>query len=149
MRTINQKAAAIFLSILNTANLQEHGSCTTINNSSSYMPLHIAYLHDVILSNSKTALKVYAMAHYGEQNGDRMKDPEMVFAVGTKQNVRNGEIIPAIYPLSFEQSYIGYYDESVDYNDDGEIFRFYPSIQASQATFAATWLDNIKYQQQL
>src|SRR5574337_350632 len=40
-----------------------------------------------------------SIAHYGEQNGDLMRDPEVCFRFGSWE------------PLSFQQDYIGYFAE--------------------------------------
>ncbi len=47
--------------------------------------------------------QVYSIAHYGEQYGDLMRDPEITFSLDAER----GRIIP----LSFQNDYIGAYQE--------------------------------------
>jgi hypothetical protein len=81
----------------------------------------------------------FSLAHYGEQNGDLMKDPEVVF---TKR--ANGEW----YPLTYENSYVGKYTEAVEYNPDGT-FNVNQKAYNDLRSFCATWMRNIAEQQDL
>lgn len=59
-----------------------------------------------------------SLTHYGEQNGDAMRDPEMCFA------------LPEWRPTMFQNDYAGYYSEDIPEND----------------SFPATWAENLLQQ---
>ena len=65
--------------------------------SGGYMPLCMEYLY----YTDHRGFPVYSIAHYGEQNGDLMRDPDMTFSVDRE----NGYI----HPLSYQNDYIGVY----------------------------------------
>ena len=80
----------------------------------------------------------YSIAHYGEQNGDAMADPEMRFAI----------IDNEVYPISVRMDYTGYYKDCAgdEYYEKGlPIFDI--KEQADMASFANMWMRNIKHQQ--
>src|SRR5207248_5478099 len=57
-------------------------------------------------------LPMVSVAHYYSQNGDAMRDPEMVFEVdGAGQ----------FHPVSFQQNNLGIYHEAVDTDDAGQV----------------------------
>lgn len=81
---------------------------------------------------------LFSVAHYAEQNGDLMSDPEMTF-----WRDRDGEW----YPASMTQHFVGRYEEAiVEWNGDMPS-RFNPRAQRDMAVFAATWMENIRMQQ--
>jgi len=75
---------------------------------------------------------VYSLAHYGEQNGDLMADPEMTF----------GECDHEFFPLSFKNDYVGIYQEVI--TEQVDLKR-----QLELAEFTAIWLMEIVEQQKL
>lgn len=83
----------------------------------------------------KIASDQVSVAHYGEQNGDLMKDPEIVFSI------RDDQWLPA----SFENSYRGVYQEAIFVKDDGKEY-CRPRLLQSLKSFAATWARNIRAQ---
>jgi hypothetical protein len=72
-----------------------------------------------------------SVCHYGEQNGDLMKDPDMTF------RIENGVWQAA----SFENSYIGAYQE-VFVERDGKTL-YYPRLKRELESSAATWANNL------
>ena len=78
------------------------------------------------------------MAHYSEQNGDQMADPEMTF----------GEADGKFYPLSFRNDYLGFEQEVVRFREGRE-----PQVnearQRDLVEFTAQWLRNVVVQQEL
>jgi hypothetical protein len=80
---------------------------------------------------------LFSVAHYYEQNGDLMRDPEMVFLRGA-----DGRFYPTYFRqdggLCIEQ-------ESADV----EKGTFRPAMQAEHASFAGLWMKNIREQQHL
>src|SRR5262249_17773039 len=69
--------------------------------SRGFMPLVIEYV-----GTGPRGLPAISVAHYGEQNGDLMRDPEIVFEVG---NVAFG--VFAWGPISFRNDYMGLVQE--------------------------------------
>ncbi len=70
-----------------------------------------------------------SVAHYGEQNGDAMRDPEVVFR------------LPEWTPLFIQQDYMGTFHETHDENGSP-----IPREVASLQSFCATWAKNLRDQ---
>jgi len=104
------------------------------NPSKSIMAVHI----EMISKNSQGP--VFSVAHYYEQNGDLMKDPDMTFLRGA-----DGEY----YPLSYQQDGLGIYQDVIEWDDHGNIKGFRPKMQADMVSFANDWMENIRDQQML
>lgn len=80
---------------------------------------------------------LYSFAHYGEQNGDAMRDPDIVLWKGPDGRY---------YPASYRNDYLGVYGEAIVF--DGTTPRqFDPRKQRSIALFVADWTENLKSQQ--
>ena len=82
---------------------------------------------------------VFSIAHYYEQEGDKMRDPDMEFIKG-----EDGEY----YPTSFWQDSPLVRDDAVEW-EDSKVSGIRPKLQAKLATFANMWMKNIKEQQGL
>jgi len=81
---------------------------------------------------------LFSIAHYFEQNGDLMRDPEMIFLRGTDGSY---------YPTYFRQDGIACAERfSVRLGDDGCLLVM-TREQADEARFASIWMANIKAQQ--
>lgn len=74
-----------------------------------------------------------AIAHYGEQNGDMMADPDMELLVDFDKK----EILPATY----QNDYVGVYQEV--YSDNN---KWKPKLSRELTSFLNTWLRNIEFQ---
>ena len=59
-------------------------------------------------SAGSARLRSCRIAHYYEQNGDMMRDPDVVFVIGADQYV---------YPISYRQDGLGTYPESAVVED--------------------------------
>jgi hypothetical protein len=79
--------------------------------------------------------ELVSVAHYGEQNGDLMRDPEIVFEVADGQ----------WQPVSIQQDYVGSYREAVVGGADGKVY-VRPAEVRDIAAFARIWDRNIKHQ---
>jgi len=112
---------------------------TIDNTDGTYMPVHVEIIGNCSIGD------LVSVAHYYEQNGDMMRDPDMVFIYA------NGEgYTGQWYPISFRQDgCMGVDQESVTFNDRGEPSRIRRRQQAQHATFAGQWMRNIKCQQGL
>lgn len=101
------------------------------NTDEAYMPVYIE-----IIDRSET-YKHISLAHYGEQNGDMMRDPEMLFALHKETR----QFIPYYY----RNDYMGVEQYSVKWTDEGILLN--RRLQADHTTFANQWLRNIAAQQ--
>lgn len=78
--------------------------------------------------------KVYSITHYGEQNGDLMRDPDMTIAVDRQAGT--------VEPLTWQNDYMGRYSEVYVTGDDGrELYR--PRLRTELDRFLWMWLKNI------
>ncbi len=132
LKKINQPARKI-MDIL-TLDLRHPGDHKKIDNTEkTFIPVTVECI-DLCASGT-----IFSVCHYGEQNGDLMRDPEITFLRDERGDY---------YPLSFQNDYLGIHRESVLFSD-GKPSRFYPSIQRDQAVFVGAWMRNIKQQQGL
>ncbi|HET6842571.1 MAG TPA: hypothetical protein VFK06_12945 [Candidatus Angelobacter sp.] len=81
---------------------------------------------------------VISVAHYGELNGDLMRDPEMLFEMS-----RSGEEA-ILVPMYYRNDYAGVEQYSA-WNEDRR-FRINARLQRDQAEFALMWDDNLRHQ---
>ena len=128
MKPVNKKSEVILAKLLRLADESPTGHIK-INTNDTYMPVVVERL----------AENRFSVAHYGEQNGDLMADPEMEFYIGADAR---------FYPYTFQNSYTGYYRKSIEFSD-GKPLGVYRAMQADQASFAGTWMRNIQHQQNL
>ena len=100
--------------------------------SGAYMPLCVEYLGYTFHGG-----KVYSIAHYGEQNGDLMRDPDMTISVDNKAGT--------VDPLTWRNDYMCKYSEVYDTDDNGsEVYR--PRLRSDLDRFLWQWLKNIQEQ---
>ena len=100
-----------------------------------YMPLSIE-----AIGTSADGNRLISICHYGEQNGDLMRDPEMVFELFTY-----GEL-SAAEPLSFQNDYMGLFQEVYRYDESGKKTRVDTRLKAELKAFARTWFSDIREQ---
>jgi hypothetical protein len=109
--------------------MEQHNGYFKLNNDSTFMSLTI----------EKLVENTFSLCHYGEQNGDLMRFPEMIF---WKNN--DGDY----FPIYYRNDYVGVEQFS------GKIINNRPIIlnekqQRDQTQFSNVWMKNIKYQQNL
>jgi hypothetical protein len=100
-----------------------------------YMPLSV---EDI--GQSPDGNRLISICHYGEQNGDLMRDPDMVFEVYASPAPAAAE------PLSFRNDYMGLMQEVYRYDDDGKKTAVNPKLKQDLKSFARTWFTNLKDQ---
>ena len=129
MHAINQRAAKVLAQLVAGLRLGDRTSARTIGGprGGAIMPVSVECI----------GADLFSVAHYYEQNGDLMADPEMVFW-------RRGA---AFYPVHFQQDNLGIYRECLWFDDAGGPARVAPKEQRDQAAFAGTWMRNIRAQQ--
>ena len=133
MRPINRKAEKVMDRL--TQGITRENSHTRIDNNkpdSGIMAVVVEWVGGCRLGET------YSIAHYYEQNGDLMADPEMVFL---KINA-NGRY----YPTSWKLDSMGMYREGIIW-EDGEPQYINEREQRDEAIFAGEWMQNIKLQQ--
>jgi len=118
------------LDLLGAKAKEAGGVSATIDHGAGYMPVHVEWI----------SLEMLSVAHYGEQNGDLMRDPDMVFWHGP-----DGKW----YPATFRNDYTGTSRDAIVFADSGRPRGFYAREQATQASFAKVWMANICEQQGL
>ena len=81
-----------------------------------------------------------SIAHYSEQNGDAMRDPEITFLVVPSEQGTTWT------PLTFENSYLGAYQVVAEVNREGLIKVKQSQWMKELRSFAKQWDRNLKAQ---
>ena len=100
-----------------------------------FMPLSIENI-----GNSAEGNRLIAISHTGEQNGDLMRDPEMVFEIHAWADA------PAAEPLSFRNDYMGILQEVYRTDDSGNKTHVNARLKQELKSFARMWFRNLKDQ---
>ena len=88
--------------------------------------------------NDHEGRPVYSVAHYGEQNGDLMRDPDVTMGVDRETGT--------VEPLTYQNDYIGRYWEVYKDFVDGKPTKYYPAMKKDLAAMVTAWAKNIKAQ---
>lgn len=89
--------------------------------------------------------QLVSVAHYGELNGDLMRDPEMVFAV-SREHTTNGRYKSWRWlPTYFRNDYAGVENISVEIVSPIKVIKWVDIVR-DQRAFARTWDVNIREQ---
>lgn len=140
LKELSEKATAIFCTLLNHV----QNDYLKIENE-PFMPLNLERIAGVY-ETPHGAAEVYSLCHYGKQNGDFMKDPEMCFLVIDQRGMDTGATEEvAIFPYSYQNDYVAHYEESVLF-DDVKVVGVHEQQQQGQAEFANGWLLNLQGQ---
>ena len=130
MKHLNDRATAVFRKL--TEGLKKVGDHQQWNNNSSFMAACVEII-------GRTGLgPLVSIAHYYQQNGDMMRDPDVVFLIGADQHV---------YPISYRQDGLGI-DQEAATVEDGK-WKVRTKMQADICGFCNQWMKNINEQQQL
>jgi len=132
MHALNTKATEIMNRL--TEGLNEDNFHRKFDNTAGFMAVCVELIQQ---TNSGP---LFSVAHYFEQNGDLMRDPDMVF-LRCQDN--------RYYPVSFQQDSTGIYHEVISFDDFTT-----PRLQDFEgqrklAEFANGWMLNIRRQQKL
>lgn len=130
MKSLSKTATQVFLSLIE--GLHSPGDSRKIDNTDgTFMAVHVELIHQ------NQHGRHFSIAHYYEQNGDLMCDPDMTFLVTSDTQV---------FPMTFRQD--GYFQiNQVAVFFPDESLRYYPKMQADITRFANTWMKNIRNQQ--
>ncbi len=102
---------------------------------SGYMPLSVEEI-----GSSGDGHRLVSLCHYGEQNGDLMRDPDIVFLF---HNLPDGM---AAEPVSFRNDYLGIVQDVYRYDETGRRTHVVPSLKQELKEFAESWFANLKDQ---
>ena len=111
--------------------LKEPGDHKEVDNSDGFMSVHVEHIGTCNLG------EMFSVAHYYSQNGDLMKDPDMVFIRA------DGDY----FAIEFQQDPL-IYQRAIEWVD-GKAKHVYPKIQKDMTRFANQWMKNIRQQQKL
>ena len=133
MQALNEKAEAIFHKL--TEGMVKVGDHRKWDNASGTF---MAVCIEVI---GRTGLgPLVSVAHYYEQNGDAMRDPDVVMI----------DAPGGLFPVSYRQDGLGINQDSVTYDEnDGHINGVRVKMQVDIASFCGTWARNLKDKQGL
>ena len=98
-----------------------------LNGEAYYMKLQAKGYEDLVVE--AIGGEEYSIAHYYDQNGDSMRDPEITFTIDRENK--------SIHPASFLQDGIGVYYETADAS---------PAMVRDLKGFMVQWFTNIKNQ---
>jgi hypothetical protein len=140
MKQLNEQATRIFCRLIKKLNAEQHIKLF----SEGFMPLSMERLEENILTPAGVAT-TYSLCHYYKQNGDLMRDPEMVFIVVDNRKDEKDMKAVHIYPQLYRQDSLGLYEESIRI-DNGLIKSFIKTWLDGHCAFANQWLRNIQVQ---
>jgi len=100
-----------------------------------YMPLSVEEI-----GISRDGHRLVSLCQYGEQNGDLMRDCDLVFMV---TDLCDGA---AAEPVSFRNDYLGLSQEVYRYDETGRRTHVVPSLKQELREFAESWFANLKDQ---
>lgn len=123
MRAINQQAAKVLQALTDGL---EIGDARKVGSRSAFMDSHVDRLTE----------DLFSVAHYYEQNGDSVADPDMEFWRGADAK---------LYPVAIQQPYS--YARAVEFGDKDQPTGVNHARQREMAVFAGQWMKNIRDQQ--
>ncbi len=100
-----------------------------------YMPLSVEEI-----GSSGDGYRLVSLCHYGEQNGDLMRDPDIVFLF---HNLPDGAVAE---PVSFRNDYLGIVQDVYRYDETGKRTHVLLALKQDLTKFAESWLANLKDQ---
>lgn len=100
-----------------------------------YMPLSI---EDIGVTPD--GRRLISLCQYGEQNGDLMRDPDLVFMF---TDLPDGT---AAEPVSFRNDYLGIVQEVYRYDETGSRTYVFPSLKQDLQEFARAWFAMLRDQ---
>jgi hypothetical protein len=100
-------------------------------------PPYMALVIEALDESGPMGLPAISIAHYGEQNGDAMRDPEMCFELG----LAGGTHLNAFY---FRNDYLGVEQWSRTIERDHYVYL--ASLHDQHERFAKQWDNNLRLQ---
>jgi hypothetical protein len=100
-----------------------------------FMPLSVEKI-----GFSEDGHRLVSLCQYGEQNGDLMRDPDLVFMV---TDLPDGA---AAEPVSFRNDYLGLSQEVYRYEETGKRTHVVPTLKQDLKEFARAWFATLRDQ---
>ncbi len=126
------------ISILKAAGGWNHGLHLRIEN-----PPYMALVIDATDESGPRGLPAISVCHYGEQNGDAMRDPEMLFELGIAGCAGNLHIFD-FSPFYWRNDYAGVEQWSRCIRDG--LYQFHTQLLLQHESFARQWDKNLREQ---
>lgn len=100
-----------------------------------YMPLSV---EDIGVSQD--GHRLVSLCQYGEQNGDLMRDPDLVFMF---TDMPDGTVAE---PVSYRNDYLGIVQNVYRYDGEGRRTHILPSLKQDLQEFARAWFATLRDQ---
>lgn len=141
MRTVSKQAGRTLRQLIEAARATDRQYLKIDRNDpdSGIMPLTVEHLRTV------GGLEFWSLAHWYTQNGDAMRDPEIVYAVPVWND---RPVYEYAYPVEYRQDNLGIMRELVEF-ENGKPTQYRPAQQADTAKFTTMWMRNLRWQQNL
>ena len=136
------KTASMILDILTNDITEENNHKKIDNSNSRFMPVVVEHVGN---ANNGDFISI---AHYYEQNGDLMADPEIVFWRKKNECPSHFPSKFVYFPISYRQDGLGINRELVIF-ENGKPVRFNIKLKNDTTKFVTMWMLNIKDQQNL
>jgi hypothetical protein len=120
------------LRILSASGAWHHGLHLRIEN-----PPYMALVIEATDESGPCGLPAISVAHYGEQNGDAMRDPEMCFELGFAGGAH-------LNPFYYRNDYIGI-EQWSRFIAEGH-YLYHAQLHAQHVRFATLWDRNLRQQ---
>ena len=122
--------------------IDQHGGFEAVRTSYLRLenPPFMRLLIEVIHGPYPNGAYEVSVAHYAEQNGDAMRDPEITFLVVPAEQGTTWT------PLTFENSYLGCYQVVASVSSAGLIEARDPALMRDLRDFATQWDRNLLQQ---
>lgn len=135
MKPLNKFSTKIFCELLDKMPGKDHLKMV----NEPFMPLSIERIGSIYWQDGK----LISLAHYYEQNGDLMADPEMCFIVVDQREKDKTDMEKVmIVPYLYKQDNMGIYEESLLFKND-VVAHCDANMQLQHVLFANQWLQNI------
>jgi hypothetical protein len=130
MKELNKRAKDVLFKLMQTA--KTNGGHTKIDNAPGhYMAACVEIIGDA------AGYELVSVAHYGEQNGDLMRDPDIVIMANEQ----------TAWPISYRNDYVCVFHEAADFDEAGRLKSYRPRMQRDITACANMLLRNIADQQ--
>jgi len=100
-----------------------------------FMPLSVEKI-----GFSEDGHRLVSLCQYGEQNGDLMRDPDLVFMV---TDLPDGAVAE---PVSYRNDYLGIVQEVYRYDETGRRTHVLPALKQDLQEFALAWFATLRDQ---
>ena len=134
-RKLDEKTEAIFRAAI--ARIPEgETSCQIGADDGAYMPLHVEKIGTILHGNPDAPIRstLYSFAHYFEQNGDLMRDPDICIEDNGPGGLR---------PTSFRNDALGIDQEVYAHNSAGYVIGIREKLLHELCQFCKTWGENL------